>query len=130
MTERKAWVRRGGKRPVTIKGRAASSTDSSTWSTFNAAMASSVGDGFGIMMGDGLACWDLDHCIIGDEVSDSAVKVMRSITEPIIYAERSMSGDGLHVFVESHATRGHRRGGVEFYPTGRFIALTGDTFRL
>jgi len=93
-------------------------------------MASSVGDGLGVMMGDGLACFDLDHCLVDGAVSTEASELIAAITGPILYVERSISGDGLHVFVESHATRGYRRGGVEFYPTGRFIALTGDTFLL
>jgi primase-polymerase (primpol)-like protein len=93
-------------------------------------MASGVGDGIGLMMGDGLACFDLDHCLVDGAASPEAREVIAAITEPILYVERSMSGDGLHIFVESHATRGYRRGGVEFYPTGRFIALTGDTFLL
>lgn len=129
LTARNRWVRRDGKRPVTIKGGPASSTNPTTWSTFAEVITSTAGDGFGVMMGDGLACFDLDHCLSGDTLADWAQVAFDAITEPILFVERSMSGDGLHVFVESHALHGFRRGGVEFYPVGRFIAITGDTFR-
>lgn len=82
------------------------------------------------MMGDGLACYDIDHCLDGDDLAPWAREAVNAITAPILYVERSMSGDGLHIFVEASAPHGFRRHGVEFYPTGRFIAVTGSTFNL
>lgn len=79
-------------------------------------------------MGDGLAVFDLDHCLDGDTLASWALDALAGITEPVLFVERSMSGDGLHVFVESHALHGYRRGGVEFYPAGRFVATTLERF--
>lgn len=128
MTSRASWVRASGKRPVTVTGRPASSTDRSTWSTFAAVRASSAGDGFGVMLGGGLGCYDLDHCLEGDVLARWARDVLESIPERVLWSERSVSGDGLHVFVEAPESRGSRRAGVERYTAGRFIRVTGDWF--
>jgi primase-polymerase (primpol)-like protein len=126
MTLRRAWVRADGKRPIQDDGRPASSTDASTWAFFpQVRSAGAAGDGFGIMLGDGLGCYDLDH------VSDTDARAfIASIPEPIVYAERSMSGDGVHVFVEAAEGPGTRRTGVERYTRRRFIRVTGDRFAL
>ena len=126
LTELDRWTRRKAKRPVTISGRPASSTNPSTWTTFAAVSKSPVGDGFGIMLGDGLGCYDLDYCLDGDTLTDQAAELLASLDA--LWVERSMSGDGLHIFVTTHATKGYRRNGVEFYPRSRFIAVTGDRF--
>lgn len=126
LTELDRWTRRDGKRPVTTSGRSASSTNPSTWTSFAEAKASKTGNGFGIMLGDGLGCYDLDHCLDGDTLTVQAAALLDSL-EPI-WVERSMSGDGLHIFVATDAAKGYRRNGVEFYPRSRFIAVTGDHF--
>ena len=121
------WVRARGKRPVMVDGRAASSTDSSTWSSHAAVVASRAGDGLGVMLGGGLGCYDLDGCF--DEsgrLSSSVRDFVRSIPEPVLMVERSMSGRGLHVFVEASEGPGSRRGGVERYTKSRFIRTTFD----
>src|SRR5699024_2111216 len=87
------WVRADGKRPIQVNGRAASTTNEATWSTYSAVMKSKAGDGYGVMLGDGLGCYDLDN--ISDE---NARAFMATIAEPIIYVERSMSGSGVHIF--------------------------------
>lgn len=88
-----------------------------------------VGDGVGIMMGDGLGCYDLDH--VSDE---QARQFAQTIDEPIIYAERSMSGDGVHIFIRAEEAPGWRRTvdglQVEKYTRQRFIRVTGLTFDL
>ena len=129
------WTRCVGKRPATVTGRSASSTDPSTWSTFAEVQASSVGDGFGVMLGGGhLACHDLDHALDGGVLKPWAREVLDSITEPVLFVEVSMSGEGLHVFVE--ATEGPGRkcpvgdGGHEFYSRGRFIRTTLRKFNM
>ncbi|WP_417556231.1 bifunctional DNA primase/polymerase [Microbacterium sp.] len=125
LTSRHTWVRAAGKRPLTPGGRAASSTDAATWSTFAAVRSSEAGDGFGIMLGGGLGCYDLDH------VTDvEAREFAASIPERIVFAERSMSGRGVHIFVEAPEARGWRRGNVERYTRARFIRMTGARFTL
>lgn len=107
-------------------GRSASSTDSSTWGSWSSVQRGS-GDGFGFMLGGGFACHDLDHCFDGGVLKPWAVEVLRGIPKrDVLFAERSMSGDGLHVFVRSPEAAGKRLGGHEFYSRWRFIRMTGD----
>ena len=127
LTSRSTWVRASGKRPIRTDGSPASSTDASTWAPFAEVVKSHAGDGLGIMLGDGLACWDLDHCLDGDELAPWAVDVLASIEAPI-WTERSRSGTGLHIFVLAEEAPGRRKGGVEFYSRDRFILVTGDPF--
>ena len=126
MTGERRWVRADGKRPVMADGRPASSTDESTWSTY-ADVLSGAGDGFGVMLGDGLACWDLDGCFDGEQLTPWAATVLDEVEAPL-FVEKSVSGRGLHVFVEAPEGPGRSRGGVEFYSRGRFIRVTGDKF--
>lgn len=121
------WTRRDGKRPITVTGRPASSTNPATWSTYREARASTAGDGLGIMLGDGLACWDLDHCLGGGGLTAGAAEVLAAVASPL-WIERSMSGRGLHVFVADPEAPGRRADGVEFYSRSRFIVVTGDRF--
>lgn len=122
------WVRAMGKRPVRVDGSPASSTDSSTWASVAEVAGSRVGDGSGVMLGGGLAAYDLDGCYVGGELAPWARKVLGGISEPVLFAERSASGRGLHVFVESGEAPGRRvkvpGGGYEFYSFGRFIRCT------
>lgn len=127
LTDRTAWVRRVGKRPVRLDGSPASSTTPSTWSTYADALAATAGDGVGVMLGAGLACWDLDHCLDAESLAPWAADVLAAIDDPL-WVERSMSGTGLHVFVNAAEAPGHRRDGVEFYSRHRFIAVTGDHY--
>ena len=124
------WTRADGKRPVTVTGRSASSTDPSTWSTFAEVQASSAGDGFGVMLGGGLGCHDLDHALTAGELKPWARDVLDGITEPVLFVEVSVSGEGLHVFVDAPEGLGRKRqvgdGGHEFYSRARFIRVTLD----
>lgn len=124
MTDGRRWVRADGKRPVTPTGAPASSTNSNTWSSFPEVQRG-AGDGFGVMLGGGLGCYDLDNALEGGVLKPWARGIVAAIAEPIVYAERSVSGRGLHVFVEAAEARGIRRsigdGSIEKYSYGRFI---------
>lgn len=130
MTGRDRWVRRtDSKRPVTVDGLPASSTDPGTWSSFAEAKASTAGVGLGFVLGDGIGCIDLDHCVEYGELTDWAKEAIESITEPIIFAEVSQSGDGVHLFIEALEGPGRMiRDGrnIERYTAGRYIAVTGN----
>lgn len=80
------------------------------------------------MLGDGLACWDLDGVIDDDgQLHPEAAEVLRQVGTRALWVERSMSGRGLHVFVrgvEQPAQVGKR---VSYYSRERFIAVTGVT---
>ena len=124
------WVRADGKRPVMVDGSAASSTNPATWASF-AEVQSGAGDGFGVVLdGSGLGCFDFDNCFDEDVLKPAVRGFIAGIAYPIVYVERSMSGNGLHVFVEAEKQRGSRRDGVEFYSWGRFIRMTLDSFKL
>lgn len=138
MTDSPRWMRwkptrRGDKitkRPVTVDGKSASSTDLATWSTFAAANASKVGAGLGFALGEGVGCIDLDHCFKDGELLPWAQSVIDRCPET--FMEVSQSGEGLHIFgyLPEGAGRNMRKGeaNIEFYSVGRYIAVTGNRF--
>ena len=121
------WVRAKGKRPVMVDGSPASSTNPATWTSWDAVQESRAGDGFGVMLGDGLACIDLDHCFDdAGELLPWASSAIKSV-QPV-FIERSLSGDGVHVFHEQEPVK-YRRDGfgdgqVEWFSHSRFIRCT------
>ena len=129
--DKRVWVRASGKRPVMVDGSAASSTNPVTWASFAEVQKSNAGDGFGVVLdGSGLGCFDFDNCFDGGVLKPAVRDFIADIDYPIVYVERSMSGNGLHVFVEAGKQRGFRRDGVEFYSWGRFIKTTLREFSL
>lgn len=117
------WVRADGKRPIRCDGTPASSVNPATWSTLAAVRESTAGDGFGVMLGGGLGCYDLDH------VTDGQVRAfLASVGEPVVMIERSMSGEGAHVFIRADESPGWKRTvdgvSVERYTRARFIRTT------
>lgn len=130
MTSRDRWVRRNAlKRPITVTGKPASSTDASTWSSFAVARDSQYGSGLGFVLGDGVGCIDLDHCINGGVLADWAADVVAK--NPDTYIEVSMSGTGLHIFgllAEGPGRKVRDGRNIEIYSQGRYIAFTGNTF--
>lgn len=124
--EQRRWVRADGKRPITVDGRSASSTDPATWVHF-CEVTAGPGDGLGVMLGGGLGCYDLDGAVHNGVIKPWARSFIDSIPEPIIHTEKSMSGRGVHVFVQADEGRGSRRavgdGHVERYTRARFIRM-------
>lgn len=141
MTSRRRWVRwrmveRKGKMtkvPVRLNGRNASSTDWDTWASFVEAEKSTIGNGVGFVLGDGIGCWDFDHCIEDGRLADWARDAIIAIPDPL-FIEVSQSGEGVHVFVEAPEGPGRKiRDGercIEFYSTGRYIAVTGNALTI
>lgn len=131
MTSQDRFVRYTSRKvPRTVDGRSASSTDAQTWSSYAAATASRVGEGVGFVLGAGIGCVDLDHCIVDGEMLPWAADVVEA--NPGTYIEVSRSGDGLHIFGHLAEAPGRlvRDGrSIEVYSTGRYIALTGNTYR-
>jgi AAA domain len=117
--------------PYRLNGGHASSTDSATWCSYAEAQAA-VGSftGVGVMMGEGLGCVDLDHC-----VEPSTGKIMPWAREIIIgldsYSEFSPSGTGVHILGDeirlpgTGRKRPYETGAVELYDTARFLTFTG-----
>lgn len=128
MLDAHRWVRAIGKRPVRCDGRPASSTDPGTWASYAEVVKSTAGDGYGFMLGSGFACIDLDHCVLGEgRLNGRAMSALSMLESPVMFMEASTSGDGIHAFLMSSAPS-HRRSGVEFYSSGRFIRMTGCPF--
>lgn len=127
------WVRHTRKRPITIAGRAASSTNSRTWTSLRNVDNSTVGDGIGFVLnGDGIACIDIDHCLHPDgSLEPWAARLLRRV--PPTWIEVSPSRTGLHVW--GAATVGAGRvlkmpngGGVEVYDRNRYVTVTRDPY--
>lgn len=133
LTTRDRWVRRASdKRPLTTTGRAASSTDPRTWSTYKNAVESVAGVGLGFVLSDvdDVVCIDLDHCLnpLTGRLAPWAAAIVRDAGAT--YVEVSPSGDGLHIWGRADVRQGRRirrpdGTAVEIYGTGRYIAMTG-----
>lgn len=126
MIGRHRWVRHKDKRPLTSSGGSASSTDSSTWGSIRDVLSSEVGDGVGFVLGGGIGCLDLDHCLTSSGLTSFAGRVLESL--PSTYVEVSPSGTGLHVFGWIPERLGRRVPGVEVYSRGRYMTVTGIPF--
>jgi putative DNA primase/helicase len=102
----------------------ASSTDPSTWASYDAAVAASdTSDGIGFVFSadDPFVGIDLDHGL--SEADRGAILCALDS-----YAERSVSGTGYHVFIRA-SLNGHprnRKGPIEIYEHGRYFVVTGD----
>lgn len=135
LSSRDRWVRRSAlKRPLTAGGKAASSTDSRTWSTFSDARESTVGAGLGFVLnGDGIGCVDLDGVLDDGVLDPRAVELLTSLEA--FYVEVSPSGKGIHAWVYGGSPSGRKVYtqddglNVEWYESGRYITITGEKFK-
>lgn len=125
------WVRHDKKRPIMPNGRAASSTAAATWSSYGAATISDKGQGLGYVLGAGIGCIDLDHCVDNGQPTPEALALIANY--PDNWIEYSPSGTGLHIWGSAEEQPGFKRnaGGlsIEFYSVGRFITITGKTYQ-
>jgi primase-polymerase (primpol)-like protein len=136
LTTRPRWVRRTSRKvPVTVDGAAASSTDPASWSRYRDADRSTAGAGLGFVLdGDGVVCLDLDHCLDTDGTLAGWARNILDAVAGSTWVEVSQGGDGLHVWGHGRlpGDAGRRLqlgdGSVEVYATGRYIAVTGQTF--
>ncbi len=106
----------------------ASSTDSSTWRTFEEAVKAfrtgrCDGIGFVFSSSDPYAGIDLDKCRNPKtgELEGWAYKIVGEMSG---YAEISPSGRGVHVIVRGKAPN-RRKGRLEIYSSARFFTVTG-----
>lgn len=124
LRSRDRWVTHVAKRPLTPRGRPASSTDPRTWSPHKA-LDGMDRKGF-VLNGDGIVCLDLDHCLVDGQLTDRGAEILARC--PATYVEVSLSGTGLHIWGRAEVPKGRRLPGVEVYGTGRYIAVTGKRF--
>jgi len=118
----------------------ADSTDPSTWSDLDTAIATAERgkfSGVGFMFGgSGLVGVDLDHCFLNGELRPWARDIWDQLA-PVSYCEFSPSGDGLHFITrgkmpkDSWNKRARVHGlsncGLEMYDSGRYFTVTGNT---
>lgn len=118
--------------PLTSTGHAASVSDPSTWCSFEQAIAVCSGyNGIGFVLHhtDPFTIIDLDNkpehpCT--PEQLERHTKIFHAFNS---YAERSVSGTGVHIIVRGRIPSGVHRDHVEAYSTGRFMICTGDILR-
>lgn len=130
LVTRDRWVRYNARKvPLTLDRRPASSTDPSTWTSYQRASESRVGKGAGFVLnGDGVYCLDLDKCVANGVVEPAVARFLATL--PRTYAEVSPSGTGVHVWFRGTVGRDgvHDCDGVrvEAYSSRRYITVTGD----
>ncbi|MBK9442974.1 MAG: AAA family ATPase [Comamonadaceae bacterium] len=114
----------------------ASSTDPSTWGTFQQAEASFLeGDRTGVgfvLNGDGLVGVDIDHCVTDGLPDPVALAMLDQLGAA--YVEMSPSGTGLRAFGYAEnlpsGCKGQYNGlEVELYSTSRYLTLTGQPIK-
>ena len=85
----------------------------------------------GFVLGAGIGCIDLDHCLIDGNLSEGAAGILSML--PATWVEVSPSGDGLHIwgrFSKSGRLVGTFMGqSVEIYSASRYITVTGQRFK-
>ena len=116
------------KRPRTIDGGFASSTDPTTWATGSEVNGHPR---IGYVLGDGIGCIDLDHCLTDGKPNAAAQAFLENY--PHHYIEVSPSGNGLHIWGTAPEGPGSKRIesglSVERYTTGRYMTVTGRIYQ-
>lgn len=115
-----------------LTGEFAKSNDESTWADYDTAfryMVSKRMEGLAFVLTKGLVFVDIDH--VTDEngnIGEFAMKLLEEL--PDTYAERSVSGKGVHIFcfgnLPKDALKRNDELGLEMYDTKRFVCITGD----
>lgn len=114
--------------PVQKNGQLASSTDPSTWSTYD-----EVGNNKGVVFEQtvGIIGIDFDHCIVDGKIANPDIE--KFVKSAKTYIEYSPSGTGLHLLFKSteridlEANKHHFNDNesVEAYTWGRYFTFTG-----
>lgn len=119
------------KRPLNpSNGHWASSTNPDTWGTHAEARCKKRRIGF--VLGAGIGCIDLDHALSANGTLTPGAQALVDYY-PDNWVEISPSGDGLHIWGTAPEVNGLRRTwrgqSIEFYTQGRYITVTGNTWR-
>ena len=127
-------TKRWSKLPVQSTGKAASSTNSSTWTDFlTAETAYRTGrfDGIGFVFtgDDHIIGVDLDDCfdIVSEKFTNSELEKIATHIKG--YMEISPSGTGVKIFTLADLQGAHvdHDKGLEIYPKGRYFTVTGHS---
>lgn len=122
---------RWSKVPYQVSGHKASSTNPSTWASFDAVWRRYTAggyDGIGIVLTADihLVGVDLDHCITDGTVEPWAMRIIACLQS---YTEYSPSRTGIRIFCQgSLPVAGKKKGNVEFYQAGRYLTVTGAKY--
>jgi primase-polymerase (primpol)-like protein len=119
------------KRPLTIHGENASSTNPATWSKFDevvvVARTEGLGIGFVLTPNEDLTVIDFD---VKDETTQEQLDGFAMLINGLnSYTELSRSGRGVHVWVRGVVGAGCRKDGVELYDRDRFMICTGNVIK-
>lgn len=124
-----------------LTGKLATSTDPSTWSSYDDCYDAVVNEdysGYGIMCCNDLVFIDIDHCLWetpnGDLVYTDTADGNIPANEVVhrfkgTYMEVSKSGTGIHIICYGKVNinkTGFRSNGIELYKAGRFLIITED----
>lgn len=118
--------------PMSPKGGYASSTDSSTWVTYDEAKkASDVFAGIGVIFtpDQQLLGIDIDNVLIDGRVEGK--EVLEIMRESNTHVEKSPSGKGFHLYFaleEPLSLTSNKKAPFEIYTSGRFFTFTEDYF--
>lgn len=109
-----------------------SSTDPSTWKTFDA-LDQALGKGIVFMPDRLLLGVDIDNCLDENQNinHERKTQIEQFIKESDTYSEISPSGRGLHIFLSATAPvslSANRHAPYEVYATGRYFTYTGRSF--
>ncbi|MGD0951044.1 MAG: hypothetical protein ABR985_01390 [Methanotrichaceae archaeon] len=135
---------RDGKRtkvPYQPNGTKASSTDKSTWNSFEVVKATyeqGSFDGVGFVLGNGFAGVDFDHC--RDPATSEIDAWAKAYLDRLYsYSEVSPSGEGVHCILRASLLPGRSgcrkelkgigyrpKAAIEMYSASRFFTVTGD----
>ena len=125
---------RYAKRPINCNtGEYAESDNPETWTTFDNALKYLKEKGgttvaYALDGKDNISCIDLDHCYDENGQPSALAKEVLSKCGKT-YVEKSVSGNGLHIFGKTSGMdirTFSKDGDLEFYQKDHFIAMTGD----
>ena len=136
--DQKTGETRWTKPPCQVDGRYADSTNPSTWTSFERALAGLEqslswtdrkplsGIGFVLTGDDPFTGVDLDHCV--DLDTGCLEPWAREIVEELnSYTELSPSGTGVRIFIKATLPPvGRKRGDFEVYEEKRYLTITGN----
>lgn len=120
------------KRPINPHtGHPASVTNPHTWANLDTARQRDPTH-IGYVLGGGIGCIDLDHCIHPDGTLTPGAQAIVD-HYPDSWIEVSPSGEGLHIWGTAPELKGLRRTWhgqtIEFYSKSRYITITGHTWQ-
>lgn len=118
------------KPPLRLNGKNGSSTDSTAWTSFEAALRGAENGfaGIGFALGIGIIGVDLDDCRdpATGRISEPAASIIRKLDT---YTEISPSGTGVKLFLRGtippRTAKVNHAAGIEVYNDGRYFTITG-----